>query len=168
MVFRNQGTGTLDELAASLTAFGANHEFVTYVHMVNMAVLCPSLQSSVNDITFTNILHGYAYWHFMQEFLVYCVRNFSFPVPGMSNTDAVGTGLSSCDKVSRIAVQKRDEMAAACTAKGLTVPNLNDWFFQVPGVAKEVSATSRNARAHGSDDEEEDVDAEEEGLFDDR
>ncbi len=106
----------------------------------------------------------------MQEYLVYCVRNFSFPVPGMSNTDAVGAGLSSCDKVSLIAVQKRDEMAAACTAKGLTVPNLNDWFFQVPGVAKEVSATSRNARAHGADEEEEEaqVDVEEEGLFDDR
>ena len=129
-------------------------EFVIYVQMVNAANLCPMTSQLGSDIKITNILQGYLYWHLVIELLGYCVRNYNFPVPGMSNTDAVGVGgVSSCSKVCHVAVEQKARMVQACKDRGIAVPELEKWFFQPPGKAV-VNAPVHGAAANGEEDED--------------
>jgi hypothetical protein len=130
-------------------------EFVVYVHMVNAVNLCPMTNQLGGDIKMCNILQGYLYWHLVIEFLGYCVRTFNFPVPGMSNTDAVGPGgVSSCTKVCHLAVEQKARMAQACHERGLAVPELEKWFFLLPGQAAVSQGHAAAAVADGEEDEE--------------
>ncbi len=130
-------------------------EFVVYVHMVNAVNLCPMTNQLGGEIKMANVLQGYLYWHLVIEFLGYCVRNFNFPVPGMSNTDAVGVGgVSSCSKVCHVAVEQKAKMAEACQARGLAVPELEKWFFLLPGQEAVSQGHAAAAVADGEEDEE--------------
>ena len=130
-------------------------EFAIYVQMVNAANLCPMTSQLGSDIKITNILQGYLYWHLVIELLGYCVRNYNFPVPGMSNTDAVGVGgVSSCSKVCHVAVEQKAKMAQACLDRGLAVPELEKWFFLLPGQAAVSQGHAAAAVADGEEDEE--------------
>jgi hypothetical protein len=144
-------------LVVELNRAHITFEFVIYVHMVNAVNLCPMTNQLGADITMTNILQGYLYWHLVIELLGYCVRNFNFPVPGMSNTDAVGIGgVSSCSRVCQVAVEQKARMVAACLARRIAVPELEKWFFLPPG--KAVVAVSQGPANAGAEDGEEDED----------
>ena len=136
-------------------------EFAIYVQMVNAANLCPMTSQLGSDIKITNILQGYLYWHLVIELLGYCVRNYNFPVPGMSNTDAVGVGgVSSCSKVCHVAVEQKARMVQACKDRGIAVPELEKWFFLPPGQA--VVNVSHGPPVPGAANGEEDEDGESE------
>ena len=94
-----------------------------------------------------NTFHGYVYWYLVLDFLCYCAKNFSFRIPGLSTTDAVGTGLSSCDRVAKLASEKKAEMVAAFEFRQIPVPDLNQWFYQRPGQAASITQDQLDAEA---------------------
>ena len=74
----------------------------------------------------------------------------------MSNTDAVGAGgVSSFTKVCHLAVEQKARMAQACLERGLAVPELEKWFFLLPGQAAVSQGHAAAAVADGEEDEEE-------------
>jgi hypothetical protein len=130
------------ELAVALEKHDITYELVAFVHMANVIRICPLAQAFPSAMEFNNPFHGYVYWYLVLDFLCYCVMNYSFRVPGLSTTDAVGGGLSSCAKVRKLATEKKAEMVAAMESRGIKVPDLNDWFYKVPG---EATSNSRVA-----------------------
>lgn len=157
---------TLDQMVVELNKAHITFEFVIYVQMVNAVNLCPMTSQLGSDIKITNILQGYLYWHLVIELFGYCVRHFNFPVPGMSNTDAVGVGgVSSCSKVCHVAAEQKARMAQACQARGIAVPELEKWFFLTAG--KAVVNVSHGPPTPGAVNGEEDEDGESEFLGED-
>ena len=54
--------------------------------------------------------------------------------------------MSSCAKVCNLATEKKAEMVAAMESRDMRAPDLNDWFYKVPGEAR-LAATFFRVRA---------------------
>jgi hypothetical protein len=126
---------TIDDLNGALVMHGANHELIAFVHMSHVVRICPMARAFSSDMKLDNPFHGYVLWYLVLDYLCYCAKTFSFPIPGLSTTDAVGAGLSSCDKVMILAAEKKAEMVAAMEFKGFSEPNMDNWFYRLPGEA---------------------------------
>jgi hypothetical protein len=94
---------SVDELVAALEKHEITYELAAYVHMANVIRVCPLARAFPSAMELNNPFHGYVYWYLVLDFLCYCVTNYSFRVPGLSTTDAVGGGLSSFAKVCKLA-----------------------------------------------------------------
>ena len=131
---------TIDDLIVPLVMHGVNHELIAFLHMSQVIRICPMARAFSSHMQLDNPFHGYVLWYLVLDYLCYCAKTFSFPIPGLSTTDAVGTGLSSCDKVMILAAEKKAEMVAAMQCKGFTEPNMDNWFYRLPGEAAVTNA----------------------------
>jgi hypothetical protein len=145
---------TIEELVVPLSKHGIIHELVAYVHLYNVIRICPFARAFSLKMEMDNSFHGYVYWYLVLDFLVYCVKTFGWHIPGLSTTDAVGTGLSSCDKVAKLATEKKAEMVASLEYRGVAVPNLNSWFYKPPGQAASLSVPHDEDQAPVDEDED--------------
>ena len=143
---------TIDELSGALKKHGVTHELISFVHMFFVVRVCPMARAFAPDMKLDNPFHGYVLWYHTLDFLCYCAKKFAFPIPGLSTTDAVGTVLSSCDKVCNLAAEKKAEMAAAMQSRGFTEPNMDNWFYRPPGEAAVASTPLLDPTEYGPDD----------------
>jgi hypothetical protein len=138
---------TIVDVSAALQKHGVTHELISFVHMFYVVRVCPMARAFAPEMKLDNPFHGYVLWYHTLDVLCFCTKKFAFPIPGLSTTDAVGTGLSSCDKVSLLATEKKAEMTAAMEARGFTEPNMDNWFYRPPGEAAVASTPLLEAPA---------------------
>ena len=108
---------TIDDLIVPLVMHGVNHELIAFLHMSQVIRICPMARAFSLHMQLDNPFHGYVLWYLVLDYLCYCAKTFSFPIPGLSTTDAVGTGLSSCDKVMIPEPRRRPRWLPQCNPK---------------------------------------------------
>lgn len=133
--------------------FGIEWPFMAYTGMFYASKLCPGMQGKGEKMEMDNQLHGLLFWHYVKFFLVRCAKEYDIPIPGLSTTDAEVGGISSCDKVDRVAVVKLEEMRVAIEKSSLVVPNLNSWFFQKPVYSSAGEEEEESGSSSGSGSE---------------
>ena len=141
---------SIDTSNAALKHFDIDVIFMTYAVMSSASKLCPSVQGMGDKMEIDNPFHGFQFWFIMKFCFVRAVKEFNIAVPGLSPTDAVDGGISSCDRLLAVAESKLEEMTAALEKVGLTVPKLDDWFFQKTTFSESESESDQDSSGSGS------------------
>ena len=122
---------SVDSANAELAKRHITFELLAYLILVTASRMCVDIRALGKEMSLTNPLQGLMFWYIVEHFFMNCVTVHGIPVPGLSMTDAVGTGLSSFHKVAAIMATRDAELTAACTRQKVPLPDLDGFFFLV-------------------------------------
>ncbi len=135
--------------------------------MVMVIPHCDMVLALGREISSKNVLHGILYHYVILDVLCWgCEQNY-FSILGMEVEIKAPAELSNCAQVRKDSEEKMSELVAACEGRGLRVPELRKFFFQVrdtPLILRGDSKVGRHGDAPLGRAQEEEEEEEEEGA----
>ena len=124
--------GPLDDCLALVNGADARVTLPTIVFVTMVTILphCDETWALESDISFSNVLHGILFHYLVVHFFVYGCESGFVTRTGLFTSSSTDKPGSECEAVKKKSLAKLEELTAAAEARGLSVPDLESYFFK--------------------------------------